>query len=186
MPEENSTLSWDDPSIDVSENVTEQEAKAAEFSGRPPVGRYLCVCVDSRPRQNDMTNYSCIAANLKWEIERVLEIEGKQAEGDQGEEWVGKFIYDDVNLHSPLEKEGMRSRRILIAKRIGLIPPTGGQLTTKMWGKDVIGKRAIINFIEDSYTDKAGVAKKIRKVAFDGYDYADNATAVTQDDFADI
>jgi len=180
-------LNWDDPNNAIEEGVTESDVKNAESSGKPPIGKYLCQCAESRLVQSDMKAYSCLAANLKWEIERPLEIESKPVKGGDYDELIGKAIFDKVNLPHPSEKDGMKNRRVLMAKRVGLIPPTGGKLTNRSWGYDIIGKRAILDFIEEEYTDRAGVKKTSRKVAFNGYNYADAATTVvTNDDFADI
>jgi hypothetical protein len=169
-----SSLSWDDDLGDIDEGVTEDEIKDAEAMGKVAVGKYLCECVDSQPKQKDFKDYSCIAAGLRWEIRKVLELNGKAVEGDEGEAYEGRAIFDDVALYSPLEKDGMRKRRILIAKRTGLIGGSTDKITKKMWQKDIIGKKVIIEHIEESYTPKGStVEKKIRKVAFDGYDSAD-------------
>ena len=164
------TLSWNDEGINIDEDVTEEDQKAAEAMGRVVVGRYLCKCVASEPRQKDFTEYSCIAANLKLEIEKVLEMNGVAVKKDEGEAYEGRAIFDDVALYSPKEKDGMRKRRILIAKRMGLIGGSDDKITKAMWSTGIIGKRAIINYIEEEYVDKNKITKKSRKVAFDGYD----------------
>jgi hypothetical protein len=76
---ETKALNWDDPQIDPTENITEEDVKSAEqLWSRIPVGRYLCTCVESVPRQVDFKEYSCIAANLKWRIDKVLDLGVKQ------------------------------------------------------------------------------------------------------------
>lgn len=173
-------LNWEDESINIDEDVTEEDIKSAEAMGKVAVGRYLCECVDSQPRQKDFANYSCIAANLKWEIKKVLELNNVEVQGDEGDIWEGRPIYDDVALWAPLEKDGMRKRRILIAKRIGLISGSDDKITKAMWKTGIIGKHAVINYIEEAYTDKQGNAKKSRKVAFDGYESADGMDLADQ------
>jgi len=168
-----STLLWDDEGIDIDENVTEEDIRDAEAMGKVAVGRYLCECVASEPKQKDFANYSCIAANLKWEIQSVLELNGIAVQGDEGEAYEGRAIFDDIALYSPLEKDGMRKRRILIAKRVGLIEGSENKITKAMWKTGILGKKAIINYIEEVYTDKNGNAKKSRKVDFSGYESAD-------------
>ena len=69
-------LSWDDEGIDIDEEVSEEDVKDAESMGKVAVGRYFCDCVASEPRQKDFKDYSCIAANLRWEILKVLELDG--------------------------------------------------------------------------------------------------------------
>jgi hypothetical protein len=69
-----SDLTWDDDDIDIDEEVSEEDIKNAESMGKVAVGRYFCECVGSEPKQKDFANYSCIAANLRWEIQKVLEM----------------------------------------------------------------------------------------------------------------
>jgi hypothetical protein len=165
-----STLTWDDDTIDIDEEVSEEDIKEAESMGKVAVGRYFCECVGSEPKQKDFANYSCIAANLRWEIQKVLELNSVAVQGDEGEAYEGRAIFDDVALHSDMEKDGMRKRRILIAKRVGLIGGSDDKITKEMWSTGIIGKKAIINYIEEEYVPKDGtVMKKSRKVAFDGY-----------------
>lgn len=191
------TLQWDDPSIDVGESVTEEDIKGAEQMGsKIPVGKFLCTCVDSIPKQKDFNDYSCIAAGLKWRIDQVVELgtkqedgswKFKQVEGDEGEPWEGMFIYDDINMPSSKEKDGMRKRRILVAKRAGLISDTSMGITKEMWSRDILGKRALITQEEQTWEDKkTKLMKSSVRVAFDGYDYADSAKEITEDAYEDI
>ena len=172
MTEETNSLSWedlDDSSID--EEVTDADLKAAESLGRVPVGKYLCECISSEPRQKDFKNYSCLAANLRWNILKVIELDGQPVKGDAGEIFEGRSIFDDINLYSPAEKDGMRNRRILVAKRTGLIGSSAEKITKKMWQVDIIGKKTIITYINDPWFDeKTKTTKPSFKVAFDGYD----------------
>jgi len=168
-----STLKWEDAG-DLDEDVTEEDIKEAEAMGKVSVGRYLCECVASEPKQKDFKEYSCIAANLRWEILKVLELNGVAVQGDEGEAYEGRTIFDDVALYSPSEKDGMRKRRILIAKRCGLIGGSEDKITKEMWKTGIVGKRVIINYIEEEYADKkTGALKKSRKVDFSGYESAD-------------
>ena len=174
-------LSWDDEGINIDEDVTEQDVKDAEAMGKVPVGRYLCECFDSQPKQHDFNDYSCIQANLRWKILKVLEINGVAVQGDEGEAYEGRTIFDAISLYSPSEKDGMRKRRILVAKRCGLIGGSEDKITKAMWKTGIIGKKAIINYIEEEYADKkTGALKKSRKVAFDGYESADGMKITDQ------
>jgi len=173
-------LNWDDEGIDIDEEVSEEDIKAAEAMGKVSVGKYLCECVSSEPKQKDFANYSCIAANLHWQILKVLELNGMAPQGDEGEAYEGRAIFDDVALYSPSEKDGMRKRRILVAKRVGLIGGSEDRITKAMWSTGIIGKKAIIDYIEESYVDKNNNNKKSRKVAFDGYESADGIEITDQ------
>jgi hypothetical protein len=176
-----SNLSWDDDDIDIDEEVSEEDIKEAESMGKVAVGRYFCECVGSEPKQKDFANYSCIAANLRWEIQKVLELNGVAVQGDEGEAYEGRAIFDDVALYNGMEKDGMRKRRILIAKRVGLIGGSEDKITKEMWKTGIIGKKAIINYIEEGYIPKGStVEKKSRKVAFDGYESADGMEITNQ------
>jgi hypothetical protein len=176
-----STLNWDDDTIDIDEEVSEEDIKEAESMGKVAVGRYFCECVGSEPKQKDFANYSCIAANLRWEIQKVLELNGVAVQGDEGEAYEGRAIFDDVALYSGMEKDGMRKRRILIAKRVGLIGGSDDKITKEMWKTGIIGKKAIINYIEEEYRDKkTNTLKKSRKVDFSGYESADGMEITDQ------
>ena len=176
-----STLSWDDDDIDIDEEVSEEDIKEAESMGKVAVGRYFCECVGSEPKQKDFANYSCIAANLRWEIQKVLEVNGVAVQGDEGEAYEGRAIFDDVALYSGMEKDGMRKRRILIAKRVGLIDGSDDKITKEMWSTGIIGKKVILNYIEEGYIPKGlTVEKKTRKVSFDGYESADGMEITDQ------
>ncbi len=176
-----STLNWDDDDIDIDEEVSEEDIKEAESMGKVAVGRYFCECVGSEPKQKDFANYSCIAANLRWEIQKVLELNNEAVKGDEGEAYEGRAIFDDVALYSVMEKDGMRKRRILIAKRVRLINELSDKITKEMWKTGIIGKKAIINYIEEEYMPKNGtVMKKTRKVAFDGYEDASGIEITNQ------
>ena len=181
-----STLNWDDDDIDIDEEVSEEDIKEAESMGKVAVGRYFCECVGSEPRQKDFANYSCIAANLRWEIQKVLELNGVAVQGDEGEAYEGRAIFDDVAQKPKppaMEKDGMRKRRILIAKRIGLIGESGGKTTKEMWGTGILGKRAIVDYIQkpDWFDEKTKTTKKgKRQVAFDGYESADGMEITDQ------
>ena len=143
MPAE-PALSWDEVEI-PDESVSEEDVSAAESMGKLPVGRWLCTVESSTPRHANLTSYTtlCVAVNLKMCVEQALEVEGRKITGDEGDAYEGRFIWDDVLLEHPEEKDGMRKRRILIAKRFGLI--TGDQAITKqMWQKDIIGGRSLL------------------------------------------
>ena len=183
MTDENS-LSWDDDDINIDEEISEEDIKEAESMGKVAVGRYFCECVGSEPKQKDFANYSCIAANLRWEIQKVLELNGVAVQGDEGEAYEGRAIFDDVAQKPKppaMEKDGMRKRRILIAKRVGLIGGSDDKITKEMWSTGIIGKKAIITYIEEGYIPKdSTVEKKARKVAFDGYESAEGMEITDQ------
>ena len=183
-------LNWDDVEIS-DEMVTEEDVVEAESMGRLPVGKWLCTVEETVPRIANLTNYTCIAVNLKMRVEETIEINGKPVEGDEGNVYEGRFIWDDVLLEHPDEKDGMRKRRILIAKRFGLI--AGDQpITKRMWAEDIIGKQIIITTEEQKWEDKFGVEKTAIKVAFNGYESVDsgyksvNSATSAADNFDDI
>lgn len=164
-------LSWDDDLGDIDEDITDEDVKKAESGGKPPAGKYLCECVDSVPQQYD-GDYSCIEAFLKWKILSVIELNGLQVKNDESDEYEDRFIFDAVKLHNAFEKEGTANRRIMVASRLGLV---SGNSSKDMWGKDIIGKKAIINYIDNEYTPKGKtIPVKNRKVDFfNGYEAAD-------------
>jgi len=185
MPAE-PALNWDEVEI-ADENVTEGDVAAAEsMGGRIPVGKWSCTVESSTPRTANLKNYTTLAVNLKMRVEEALEIEGKKVEGDVGDAYEGRFIWDDILLEHPDEKDGMRKRRILIAKRFGLIAGEA-PITKQMWSQDIIGKQIIVVTEKGKpYEDKFGVEQEGRiKVGFSGYESAEGAETAT-DNFEDI
>ena len=178
MPDERETISWDDNFDDIDEEISDEDIKEAEAMGKVPIGRYLCECVKSILQQYDGA-YSCIEVNLHWIILKVLEINGKLIEGDAGEIYEGRTIYDAVKLFSPYEKPNTANRRILVAKRLGLMTKSG-KLPVRLW-QQAVGKKAILTYIDNEWTPKGKtVPVKRRQVAFDGYESADGIELTDQ------
>jgi len=184
-----SQLGWDEFDIDA-EKVTDEDVKDIDEGGdHPPIGLYLCEVVESTPKQINFNAYACIGTQLKFKIDQVLEIEAKLVEGDEGEKYEGKFLFDDVAFAHEKEKAGMAKRRKYIALRLGLIRPN--QIIVKsMWRDDVIGKKVIIRTVENKYKDKKTQQEKIGRPNvgfFDGYHYADKSDqAATEEEWGDI
>jgi hypothetical protein len=180
-------LDWND--IDpgkLGENITEDDMRNAESGGRPDVGLYLCSCEKSTLKQvNPDDGPSYLVVGLGWKIERVIELRGAKVEGSEGEHLEGRYIWDDINLPRADESDGARNRRILVAKRVGLINDTSSKIPQDAWSNLIIGKRALVRVAERTYT-KGKETKTITAVPFDGYDYASKADAVEDADFADI
>uniref|UniRef100_A0A6M3K1U7 Uncharacterized protein n=1 Tax=viral metagenome TaxID=1070528 RepID=A0A6M3K1U7_9ZZZZ len=177
------TMSWDEVEVDPEE-VTDQDAKAIEegVGEYPPIGLYLCRVIESTPKRIDFNAYSCLGTTLKFEVERALEIEAKPVEGDEGEVYEGKHIYDDVAFAHEKEKDGMKKRRKYVALRLGIINP-GQVLRKDLWRDDVIGKRVILRLVENKYKDKKTGEEKIGRPQvgfFDGYHYADKSNQVAE------
>ena len=179
MAEERESISWDDDFSDIDEEISEEDVKKAEAKGKVPVGKYLCECVDSKLQQYD-GDYSCLEVNLRWSILKTLELDGMIIEGDAGEAYEGRAIFDTVRLYSPNEKEGIGNRRILVASRIGLIAK-GGKLPVKLWAQ-AVGKKAVLIHIDNEWIPPGKtVPIKRRQVAFfDGYESADGIEITDQ------
>ena len=177
-------INWENVQIDT-EKITADDIMAAEGRGRVPEGKYLCRCVSSTPREKNLEKYSCYAASLKWQVEEVREIDGQPADPDESAKYEGRFIFDDVFLHHPEEKQGMKNRRILIAKHCGLISDSTDEIASDMWSHGIIDKRAILTVERHTYTDKNDREKTTTRVPFAGYEYADGAPAVNEGDAYD-
>ena len=82
----------------AGENLTKEDITDAESMGRPPVGKFLCTCDKSTPRQkNPKERPSYFVANLRWRIDKCLEINGLKVKGDEGESYEGRFLFDDAD-----------------------------------------------------------------------------------------
>lgn len=184
----NAALKWDD--IDLPpETVDEAAAAAAESMGKTPVGKFRCTCLESHPVEKKFKAYSGYAANLKWQIEEVLEINGKSAADAEKDAYEGRFIFDDVVLPNAAEKDGMRNRRIMVALKVGLVrnPDQATKLTARHWSKDIIGKQAIITTERQEWTDDVtGDKKSTVKIKFDGYESVGAASKASADSYDDI
>jgi len=104
-----SDIGWEDFETE-SEEVTDEDVKDIESGGSgdyPPIGLYLCRVIESTPKRIDFSAYSCVGTTLKFEVEQALEVEAKPINGDEGEQYEGKHIYDDVAFSHESEKPGM-------------------------------------------------------------------------------
>ena len=182
-------LGWGDVEIG-DELVTEEDVSAAESMGQMPIGKWLCTVKRTAPRMAQPSNYTseCVSINLKMCIDKAIEVDGKTVGEEESGSYEGRFIWDDVLMEHADEKAGMRKRRILVAKRFGLI--TGDQaITKKMWAEDIIGRPIIITTESQTYDDKFGVEQTKIKVAFNGYDAvadSNSGSGGQADNFDDI
>jgi hypothetical protein len=207
---ETQTYDWD--SVDVDETISEADQKASEnLSTSTPVGKFLVTIAESNAVERTFKAYSCIAANLKMQIDSVIELE-QPVFDDKGQPvkrngetllkrlpvtgdaktkadalYVGRFIFDDVNLYHVSEKEAMKKRRIFVAKKIGLITSDSQKLTGRMWGEGILGMQVIVTTEYNSWKDKdTGEMRRNVRVAWDGYESAVPVETVKDDDFLDI
>lgn len=184
------TLDWGSVDID-DEQVSEKDLADAENMGRMPPMKFIGTCQESTLKKIKFKEYTCFGANLKWEIDELLQIDDgdgtkRDATDEDKERYEGRFVWDDVALAHPAEKQGMKNRRILISKRLGLYDGKTGKIATKAWSDLIIGAQAIITTEKNEYKDKNTGENKVgnAKVSFDGYE-AVTASTVT-DDFSDI
>jgi hypothetical protein len=160
-------LSWNEvPDDQITEKVTAEDQKAAESGGRIPPGKYLCECVSSTPEAANLPEYTTWKARLKFSVIIPIEVDGKP--GASRTDLIEKYIYDDILLPHPTENVHVRNRRILVAKRLGLITDSTSEIPRSKWAVEIIGKRAILTVVHE--TAKNG--KIYANVPFDGYDYA--------------
>lgn len=193
-------IEWD--SVVVSEKVTAADIKKAEqLSAQNPVGLFLCDVVDVTPLEKNLKEYSCVAAQLKLRVKRVLEIE-KPVFDDAGKAVVrngeplmkvspvldpkekeeldnlhgGLLMTDEVNFYNEKEKERMKNRRLFVARKIGILDEHSCELNGQMW-RNAKGKEVIVRTEWNGWVDKVTKeAKKNVKVAFDGYESAATLT----------
>lgn len=162
------TLTWGEIEAD-QEIVTEDDLAGAMSMGKMPAGKFLCTCIESSPKHVNLSAYTALAANLKFKVDQVYEIAGKPVDPDKWSHLENKFIWDDVFMPHPDEKDGMRNRRVLIANRMGILK--NGKLTKDSWAKDIIGRKIILTLIDNEWNDKqTGQLKKNVKVDFSGYE----------------
>jgi hypothetical protein len=193
------TIDWN--MINATDEIDEAAQAASEdISMQTPVGRFLCTVMDPvEAIEKEFQAYACYAAKLKMRIDSVLKIEqpildekGVQIKRN-GEpitkvldvpasqidavraKYSGRFIFDEIPLANPKEKEAMKNRRLFVAKRLGLISPTSTQLDARAW-PGAAGKQVIVETEWNSWKDKnTGETKRNVRVAWSGYDYAGGA-----------
>lgn len=185
------TLDWNDVDIE-DEEVTEADINNAENSGRLPPLRFLATCDESTPREAKMNDYTGYEANLKWNIEEALEVgvfdldsettEWHPATDEEKEQFEGRSVFDSILLPHPSEADWAKNRRVLVAKRCGLITNASDKLSSKMWASDIIGVQVIIT--TEGKKSTKDPKKVYINVKFDGYESLTDATEA--DDFDDI
>jgi len=193
MAEKVTTLNWDE--VSLSENVTEADFKKAEtLGGSVPVGLFVCDIKEPSLFQKSMKEYSCAAIGLKMEVVEVLELEQPVID-DEGKavirngeplmklmpvggttkinadaQYKGMNINDDVFMPNSKEKDGMKNRRLFVARKIGIISGPD-ELTTAKW-RNVAGRRVIVRTEWNHWTDKdTKEPKKNVKVGYSGYEH---------------
>lgn len=208
------TIDWNE--INADEEVSETDQKASEnLSLSAPVGKFLCKAVTCEAVEKELKKYSCHAANIKFEIAEVLEIEQpiigedtkpvkrngevvmkvQKIADDKKDHFndlhVGKFLFDDIFLPHPLEKDGFKKRRLFVAKKFRLIDAKATELKTSAW-QNVPGKFVVMENEHNSWEDaKTKEIKSNVKVKWDGYDYAPSDIKTDEksdndEDFGDI
>ncbi len=190
-----SEVNWDQ--INVEEGVTEEDfAKSDDITSKTPVGKFLCTIINSDPVEKTFKAYSCYAAKLQFRIDDVLEIEKPVIDNDgkpvmrngeqimkkvavEGEDkvntnglYTGQFLYDEVNLAHPQEKDAIRNRRLFVARKIGIIADSSQTLNGAMW-QGAAGRQVIVETEWNQWKDKlTDEIKKNVKVGWAGYEAA--------------
>lgn len=202
-----STIDWD--VIDVDEEISESEQQQSnDLDITTPAGQYKFEVVSCDAVEKTFNKYSCIAAKLKMKITGILKIEQpliddkgqpvkrngevvkkvqlvKKSNRDKVDAlYIGRFIFDEINLYNPAEKEAMKNRRLFVAKRLGIISPVSTVLPTSAW-KNASGCTGIVETENNSW-EKDGELKSNVKVKWSGYDFikqsdAKNAKAAQAD-----
>lgn len=183
--------------VDVEETITEAEQKQSDsLDAQTPVGQSLCSVVECIPVEKNFDKYTCMAAKLKMKINRLVKLEqplldsngvpvkregqiimkaqsipaNKMAEYEAL--FLGQFIYDEILLFHPKEKEATKRRRLFVAKRLGLITPTAQSIGSREWASSP-GKQVLVTTEWNVWTDKS--TKEIKrniKVSWAGYEFA--------------
>jgi hypothetical protein len=179
-------ITWDQ--VFEEEEISEDDIKNAESSGRPPVGKYLVEVESSKPRQvNPDGKESFFTANLKLKILDVVEINKVAVSGDEGDRYIGRFIFDDIRMPQAGEKDVFRNRRIMIAKRAGIISNNSQKIPGNCWSELIIGKQFLVEVEENRYYSEKKKQDVVNtQVGMFGYESPEAAAAVSDDDLKDI
>ena len=182
-------LTWDQVPEEI-ESITPEEIAKAESGNVKPIGKYLVVVKGSEPKQinpktkpGEAPKDSYMIANLKLEIEEVVEIDHKPVNGNEYDQLCGKIIWDGVNLPRSGENEIFKSRRIHILHAAGIISKTSTAIPQKAFSELIVGKRFLIDY-DDNVNKETG--KVFRQVSLFGYHPPEEAVKVSESDIADI
>ncbi len=151
------------PNID--EEITEAEVNEATAPKSLPVGKFWAKCIKSEGKEVN----GIVCAVLTWEVLKIMETE---KEADHKDNLIGVKVTNDIALYSAGEQSWVKNRRIMVAKRLGLIPPKGGSLTAHSWSEEVLGTEVCLNITRNTYTPKKG-KNKDKEVTFIGIDMWD-------------
>lgn len=148
-------MEFDDSLLQTTEHLENIDYDSLEGFDIPAEGKHLVLIEKVSGYMFNFTNYTGPRAKLKM---RVI--------GGATPDDVGKYIYDDINLPNPNEKEGNIKRRVLIAVRLGLIP-RGSQDARQVNWKALEGAQAVVEVIH-TYEEKK--KKTYANVTFGGYE----------------
>lgn len=193
-----SDYTWDQ--VDVDENITQADQKQSEsLDIQTPVGQLLCSVAECNPIEKNFDKYTCMAAKLKMRIDGLVKLEQPLINADgtpvkrEGEIvmkvqdipadkmaeyealFLGQFLYDEILLFHPKEKDATKRRRLFVAKRLGLITPSAQSIGAREWA-GATGKKALVTTEWNAWKDKTtGELKRNVKVGWSGYDFAGSA-----------
>lgn len=190
-----SDYTWDQ--VDVEESITASDQKQSNsLDIQTPVGRLLCSVVECVPVEKNFDKYTCMAAKLKMKINGLVKLEQPLLNADgtpvkrEGEIvmkvqdipaekkseyealFLGQFIFDEILLFHPKEKEATKRRRLFVAKKLGLITPSAQSIGAKEWAA-APGRDVIVTTEWNAWKDKnTGDLKRNVKVGWSGYEFA--------------
>lgn len=147
---------YDDSLLQASENLANVDYDNLDSYGLVSEGRHLVLIERVSGYLHNFKDYTCARAKLK-----MLILAGPDK---------GKYVFDDVNLPHPDEKQGNQNRRVLIATRLGLIAK-GTKDTVNINWKDLEGKKGVVTVEHNTSTDeKTKKTKTFANVSFAGYE----------------
>jgi hypothetical protein len=190
-----SDYTWDQ--VDVEESITASDQKQSDsLDVQTPVGKLLCSVAECVPVEKNFDKYTCMAAKLKMKINGLVKLEQPLLNADgtpvkrEGEIvmkvqdipaekkseyealFLGQFIFDEILLFHPKEKEATKRRRLFVAKKLGLITPSAQSIGSKEWA-GAPGKDVIVTTEWNAWKDKnTGDLKRNVKVGWSGYEFA--------------
>ncbi|MBF0474549.1 MAG: hypothetical protein HQK59_01760 [Deltaproteobacteria bacterium] len=125
---------------------------------------YLAKIVSVKPAERKREKGSVLVANFCIEIQDVIKVNGEDPDQNQKEQIEGSKIFDDFPLPAEGEPGGIRKRRLIFFKRLGLIAETGGSITKETF-QAAVGKETVIT-VEAQVVQN----KTYNKIAFAGYE----------------
>lgn len=198
-------MDWNE--FEITEEIDEEDQAASEdISKIDLVGKFLVTVISSEPVEKTFKAYSFMAASLTMRIDEIYEFDqpildekGRAIYGENGfpksavvkvtpdilkkvsPTVLGQTIVDEINLFHPQEKKAIKTRRLFVAKQLGILSSKDASLPSSAWA-NVAGAKVVLKTEWNCWKDKVSEqTKRNARVAWDGYEKTPAGTSTDAD-----